>query len=131
MPGAVGSGEETDTTTTDTDTFSNTNTDTDTTDVDESVEPLKKRQKGSNGRSKPLMPLATLRDRYATAQDLKDDIMQTRTNLPWPPTSSELTLESARTIVSSKLYNFLAWVVDASDDPEEQCSNIFSVTLQN
>ena len=119
VPGAVGSGEETDTTTTtDTDTFSNT--DTDTTDVDERVEPLKKRQKGSNGRSKPLMPIASLRDRYATAQDLKDDIMQTRTNLPWPPTSSELTLESARTIVSSKLYNFLAWVVGASDDPEEE-----------
>ncbi|XP_072162941.1 LOW QUALITY PROTEIN: uncharacterized protein [Diadema setosum] len=114
VPGAVGSETDTTTTTTDTDTFSST--DTDTTD-DERVELLKKPTKG---RSKSLIPIASLRDRYATAQDLKDDIMQTRTNLPWPPTSSDLTLESARANVSSKLYNFLAWVVGASDDPENK-----------
>ena len=110
VPGIVGSEEDTDTTSTDTDTLSG----------DERVdpEPLQKQQKDNNGRWKPVTSLASLRDRYATAQDLKDDIMQTRSNLPWPPTSSDLTLESARSMVSAKLYNFLAWVVGVSDDPE-------------
>eukprot|EP00057_Strongylocentrotus_purpuratus_P006932 XP_011661406.1 PREDICTED: uncharacterized protein LOC105436991 [Strongylocentrotus purpuratus] len=113
VPGAVGSeGEETDTTT-DTDALSDT--DTDITDVDESIEPPTKRQKGGNGRrSKP--PMASLRDRYTSALDLKDDVMQTRTSLPWPPTSSDLTLDSARTIVAISRKKQLQLVTRCADD---------------
>ena len=36
---------------------------------------------------------------------------------PWPPTSYDITLESARKMVPIPLYNFLAWVLDMTDDP--------------
>lgn len=36
---------------------------------------------------------------------------------PWPPTSYDITLESARKMVPIPLYNFLAWVLGMTDDP--------------
>jgi len=104
-----------DTVTSETDT--NT-TDTDTTDAEESPPPVK-RPKQCN-RRQVVPQISSLRERYSTALDLKNAVMDTTnsTTLPWPPTSGDLTMDAARQIVPTMLYNFLAWVVGASDDPE-------------
>ncbi|XP_071812536.1 uncharacterized protein [Apostichopus japonicus] len=112
VPEAVGSeADDTDTT-----------TDTDNTDAEEEQEPPRKRPKGipNSGQSKPQM--SSLRDCYSTALDLKEEIMQAmkKTNLPWPPTSDDLTLDAARKIVPTKLYNFIAWIVGVSDEPTDE-----------
>ncbi|XP_038073202.1 uncharacterized protein LOC119741498 isoform X2 [Patiria miniata] len=61
-----------------------------------------------------------LRDRYSTALDIKRDIASIPSNHdPWPPTSLNLTVDDARRIVPTKLFNFLAWIVGSSDDPKE------------
>ncbi|PIK62843.1 hypothetical protein BSL78_00177 [Apostichopus japonicus] len=66
--------------------------------------------------------MSSLRDCYSTALDLKEEIMQAmkKTNLPWPPTSDDLTLDAARKIVPTKLYNFIAWIVGVSDEPTDE-----------
>lgn len=64
--------------------------------------------------------LSTLRDRFATALDIKQEIANVSTStLPWPPTASDLNLDSARRIIPPKLFNFIAWIVSASEDPTD------------
>ena len=52
-----------------------------------------------------------------TALHLRNHIKDIDTPTPWPPTAEHLTLRSAEAVVPAKLYNFLAWVIGASDDP--------------
>ena len=37
----------------------------------------------------------------------------------WPPVSSDITIDSVKKIVSPILYNFVAWLVGFSDEPEQ------------
>ena len=61
--------------------------------------------------------LNTLRDWFATALNIKQEIANVSTSiLPWPPTASNLNLDSAQRIVPPKLFNFIAWIVSASED---------------
>lgn len=39
--------------------------------------------------------------------------------LPWAPTSEDLTLNAAKKLIPSVLFNFIAWVVRASTDPQD------------
>ncbi|XP_071821662.1 uncharacterized protein [Apostichopus japonicus] len=108
VPGVMGS--ESDTTT----------TDTDTTDHEKEVPP--KRQRHGSGYQTRPNEMSSLRDRYSTALDLKKEMLQgtASTNLPWPPTSTDLSIFAARSMVPTKLYNFLAWVVGISDEPDDK-----------
>ena len=36
---------------------------------------------------------------------------------PWPPTSADFNLTEAKAIIPLELYNFLSWVIDASQEP--------------
>ena len=38
--------------------------------------------------------------------------------LPWPPNASDLTVDAACKIIPAKLYNFVAWMIGASDEPQ-------------
>lgn len=37
---------------------------------------------------------------------------------PWPPLASDLTMENAKKVVPSQLFNFLAWISGSSDDAQ-------------
>lgn len=53
---------------------------------------------------------------YMTAMDLRNTIKQEESSLLWPPTAETLTLQEAERTVPNILYNFLAWIVGASED---------------
>ena len=36
----------------------------------------------------------------------------------WPPTGCDLTLETAASMVPTELFNFLAWSIGVSEEPE-------------
>ncbi|KAJ8050302.1 hypothetical protein HOLleu_03448 [Holothuria leucospilota] len=60
----------------------------------------------------------SVRDLYMSAQNLKAAVNQRNFEpMEWPPTAAALNLASAEHIVPSKLYNFLAWVIGASEEP--------------
>ena len=75
---------------------------------------------GNKKESMHVPILSTLRDWFATALDIKAVIANVSTStLPWPPTASDLNLDSARRIIPPKLFNFIAWIVGASEDPTD------------
>ncbi|XP_072027761.1 LOW QUALITY PROTEIN: uncharacterized protein [Amphiura filiformis] len=56
---------------------------------------------------------------YTTALDLKTIMKQPNiAKLPWPPSTSDVTLSRSEEIVPTPLYNFLAWSTGLSDDPK-------------
>ena len=59
-----------------------------------------------------------LRDAFTSSQYFKR-IIQNTPNLdaPWPPTSNEIHLDSARKLVPLELFNFMAWLTGTSCDP--------------
>ncbi|XP_072046276.1 uncharacterized protein [Amphiura filiformis] len=61
---------------------------------------------------------------YTTALDLKTIMKQPNTaKLPWPPSTSDVTLSRSEEIVPTPLYNFLAWSTGLSDDPTRGLSS--------
>uniref|UniRef100_UPI00358E324A uncharacterized protein n=1 Tax=Myxine glutinosa TaxID=7769 RepID=UPI00358E324A len=61
-----------------------------------------------------------LRNTYMTALDLRQTIREVKPTMPWPPTAEHLNLKEAEAIVPCSLYNFLAWAVGASDEPDTE-----------
>ena len=59
-----------------------------------------------------------LRDAFTSSQYFKI-IIQNTPNLdaPWPPTSNEIHLDSARKLIPLELFNFMAWLTGTSCDP--------------
>ena len=41
------------------------------------------------------------------------------TTFPWPIVASDLNLDSARSITPPKLFNVIAWIVGAEEDPRD------------
>ncbi len=39
--------------------------------------------------------------------------------LPWSPVTSDLNLDSSRRIIPIKLFNMIAWIVGASEEPTD------------
>ena len=73
-----------------------------------------------DGNKKSSPTLSNLRDRFATALDIKQEISNvSTTTFPWPPVASDLNLDSARSITPPKLFNMTAWIVGASEDPRD------------
>ena len=56
---------------------------------------------------------------YNAALMLKSELDKPSSSIPWPPSSDDLTLEKSKALIPPPLFNFLAWVVGASDDAEE------------
>lgn len=63
----------------------------------------------------------TLAELYNCALDLRDDINGVPAQtMPWPHTSSDLTLDMAAKLVPARLFNFIAWMCELSSDPEDK-----------
>lgn len=62
-----------------------------------------------------------LKELYAVALGLKENIRSSSTSWyeQWPPLASDITGENVRKIVTPPLFNFIAWVLGYSDEPEE------------
>lgn len=56
---------------------------------------------------------------YSVAMDLREHIRSYASSWyqNWPPLSSDITGDCVRKVVSSKLFNFMAWVLGYSDEP--------------
>ena len=55
---------------------------------------------------------------YNAAMMLRHEIDQQDTfEVPWPPTSSDLSVENAERIVPIAIYNVFAWMLGLSDEP--------------
>ncbi len=63
----------------------------------------------------------TLKELYAVALGLKENIRSSCASWydQWPPLASDITGENVRKIVNPCLFNFIAWVLGYSDEPEE------------
>jgi hypothetical protein len=63
----------------------------------------------------------TLKELYAVALGLKENIRSASASWyeQWPPLASDITGENVRKIVTPRLFNFIAWVLGYSDEPEE------------
>ena len=59
-----------------------------------------------------------LKDSYMTAFELRNIINDVKPTMPWPPTSEHLNKKTAETLVPCSLYNFIAWTVGASEEPD-------------
>ncbi|XP_071810813.1 uncharacterized protein [Apostichopus japonicus] len=57
---------------------------------------------------------------YFTARKLRESIQSIEMTTPWPPGGQDLNLDKARVIIPISIYNFLAWVMGSSNDPEEE-----------
>ncbi|XP_071847519.1 uncharacterized protein [Apostichopus japonicus] len=75
---------------------------------------LQHEQKGSC-RSKGI----SLSDMYFTARQLRIAVQEVHVDTAWPQTGQDLTLAIARNLVPVQLYNFLAWLIGASEEPSE------------
>ena len=65
--------------------------------------------------------MSTLRDQFHCALALRHVIQSVRSKpLPWPPKAKDLSHDTAEKIVPEKLFNFIAWMVGMSDEPEEE-----------
>ena len=62
-----------------------------------------------------------LRDLYLVALELRENIRKNSASWfnHWPPLASDITGESVRKVVSPLLFNFIAWILGYSDEPEE------------
>lgn len=40
---------------------------------------------------------------------------------PWPPTSDDLNVSDAKSVVPLELYNVMAWIVGATEEPTLAC----------
>ena len=40
---------------------------------------------------------------------------------PWPPTSNDLNVSNAKSVVPLELYNVMAWIVGATEEPTLAC----------
>lgn len=58
-----------------------------------------------------------LRDTFMTAMELK---RQVQSSLPWLPTAKNLNMQEAERTIPNILYNFLAWIVGASENPDTE-----------
>ena len=70
-----------------------------------------------------------LKDSYMTALESRNIINEVKPTMPWPPTSEYLNKKTAETLVPCSLYNFIAWTVGASEEPDVE--NFVQVTLSN
>ena len=63
----------------------------------------------------------TLKELYAVALGLKENIRSASVSWyeQWPPLASDITDENVRKIVNPRLFNFIAWLLGYSDEPEE------------
>ena len=64
----------------------------------------------------------TLKELYTVALGLKENIRSTTSVSwyeQWPPLASDITVENVRKIVTPRLFNFIAWILGYSDEPEE------------
>ena len=62
--------------------------------------------------------LDLLKNLYSSAIALKTNIENVKgLSCSWPPTGSDLTMKAAEEIIPAELFNFLAWLIGASDDP--------------
>ena len=59
-----------------------------------------------------------LRNAYVTALELRNEINSVKSSAPWPPTAEHLNLQAAEAVVPWRLYNFLAWTIGASEEPD-------------
>ena len=63
----------------------------------------------------------TLKELYDVAIALRASMSDVREmKLPWPPTSVDLTDETALKLIPVKLFNFISWIIGFSDVPEMQ-----------
>lgn len=62
-----------------------------------------------------------LKELYAVALGLKENIRSSSVSWyeQWPPLASDLNYENVRKIVNPRLFNFNAWLLGYSDEPEE------------
>ena len=62
-----------------------------------------------------------LRDLYLVALELRENIRKNCASWfnQWPPLASDITGDSVRKVVSPLLFNFVAWLLAYSDEPEE------------
>ena len=90
--------------------------DTDNTDTDDQQDSLSDNEQPTR-KSTPVTDrnkewsstLSNLRDWFATALDIKQEISNvSTTTFPWPPVASDLNLDSARSIIPPKLFNMIA-----------------------
>ena len=64
---------------------------------------------------------ASLKELYTVGMTLKSDL-QNQTPIwhqNWPPFASDITAENIKKLVSPCLFNFMAWLLGLSDDPED------------
>ena len=64
---------------------------------------------------------ASLKELYTVGMTLKSDL-QNQTPIwyeNWPPLASDITAENIKKLVSPCLFNFMAWLLGFSDDPED------------
>ena len=63
----------------------------------------------------------TLKELYAVALGQKENIRSSSVSWyeQWPPLASDITDENVRKIVNPHLFNFIAWLLGYSDEPEE------------
>ncbi|PIK38209.1 hypothetical protein BSL78_24948 [Apostichopus japonicus] len=70
--------------------------------------------------SKQRVDQHSVRDSYMSSLAIRKAIQEVKTDIPWPPTKDDLKLENAEALVPHQLYNFLAWTVSASDEPNNE-----------
>lgn len=58
-----------------------------------------------------------LGDMYFTAHCLREECMAVDASQTWPRTGNDLSLNAARDIVPVRIYNFIAWMIGASNEP--------------
>lgn len=76
-----------------------------------------------------------LKEIYAAALELRENIRNYCTPWyeNWPPTSSDITGDSVKKVVSPLLFNFMSWLLGYSDEPEyvkmteESRTKVFSI----
>ena len=97
---------------------------TDSSDTDDNelqCEHLPTRSPSSFNANKETKSMSTVRERFSTALDVKRKIDDVSTSaLPWPPTADDLTMDYAEEIIPPILFNLIAWMVGASQDPADE-----------
>ena len=86
----------------------NTDTDDQQDSLSDNEEPTRKSMPVIDGNKESSPMLSNLRDRFATALDVKQEISNvSTTTFPWLPVASDLNLDSARSITPPKLFNMI------------------------
>ena len=90
-------------------------------DVDETEDEAEDSEENHNNPVMEVPSRMPLRDYYMIALELREHIRDYASPWykDWPPLASDITGDSVKKVVSPLLFNFMAWILGYSDDPED------------